>query len=309
MTDWWEAPYKGGPMIAVPGFPRPLYPPDADKKGKTPSVNGPDVEAYKRIVWRLGRWPGPASAFDRAYSNGFSHGKSGNAGETGVAGVQRQGKVEDSGWIGQSTFNLFRSVRIPEGIPNGPGAAGDYAMDSYAQSLLVTAWEQFGGKEPEPAPPAGTLRSAALKKAQSQIGKKESPPNSNQTPYTDWYGMVGPWCAMFATWCYEQCGDSPSFKKGSSYAYVPYIVSDARNHKNGLSVTDSPVGGDMVCYDWSYDGTFDHVGLFENWVSGNTFDAIEGNTSTSNNSDGGEVMRRNRSVSTQATVFVRVAEP
>ena len=302
---WYDDPYAGGKMISLPGFPRPLYPPDA--KGKTASVNGPDVEAYKRIVWRLGRWPGPASGFDRAFSNSFSHGKSGNAGESGLAGMQRQANLDDTGWVGEKTFNLMRSVQVPEGIKGGPAPAGAYAMDAYAQSLLVDAWDQFGGKEPPPTPEE-SLRTLALQKAITQIGTKESPPNSNETKYTSWYGMTGPWCAMFCTWAYETSGDSKSFQKGVSYAYVPYIVSDARAKRNGLSVTDNPVGGDLVCFDWAYDGTFDHVGLFEKWTSASQFQAIEGNTSTSNDSDGGAVMRRSRSTSSQATVFVRVAE-
>ena len=104
---------------------------------------------------------------------------------------------------------------------------------------------------------------------------------------------------------------SPSFAKASSYAYVPYVVSDARNQRNGLAVTSSPVPGDLVCYDWGYDGTYDHIGLFEEWVgrASSSFTAIEGNTSVRDNSNGGEVMRRQRSTSGQATVFVRVAEP
>src|SRR5215471_18684233 len=137
-ADWYTRPYNGGPMIAIPGFPRPLYPPDAEKQGKTPSAKGPDVLAYKRVVWRLGRWPGPASAFDEAYSNAFSHGKpGGNVADSGLAGVQRQAKISpDTGWIGEKTFNLLRSVRVPEGLPN----AGQMAMDAKAQSLLVQAW-------------------------------------------------------------------------------------------------------------------------------------------------------------------------
>jgi len=304
-TNWYEQPYKGGPMIAVPGFPRAMYPPDAKAKGKTPSVNGPDVVAYKRVVWRLGRWPGPATNFDQAYNNGFSHGKSNQAAETGMAGVQRQAKIQDTGWIGEPTFNFLRSVRIPEGLPN----AGQMAMDAKAQSLLVEAWDMFGGKEPTPPPSKGTLRSQALAKAITQIGIKESPAYSNVTPYTKWYGMTGPWCAMFTTWSYEMVGDSPSFVKGKNYAYVPYIVNDARAGRNGLTVTSSPVPGDLVCYDWERDGTFDHVGLFEGWMSGSQFSAIEGNTATGNDSNGGQVMRRNRSTQSQTTVFVRVAEP
>src|SRR5215472_4567375 len=295
-------------MIALPGFPRPLYPPDASEKGKQPSVKGPDVEAYKRVVWRLGRWPGPASGFDRAFSNAFSHGKGGNVIDTGVAGMQRQAKIDDTGWIGEKTFNFMRSVRIPDGCP-GPGKPGEYAMDAYAQSLLVNAWDEFGGKEPPP-PPTSSLRSKALQKAITQIGIKESPPNSNITPYTKWYGMTGPWCAMFVTWSFEQVGDSPSFVKGKNYAYVPYIVNDARAKRNGLSVTSSPIAGDLVCFDWNYDGVFDHVGLFEAWKQGSStsFSSIEGNTANGNNSDGGEVMRRDRTLSGSTVVFVRVAE-
>jgi len=308
MTDWYEQPYRGAPMIPVPGFPRPMYPPDAAAKDKQPSQNGPDAEAYKRVVWRLGRWKGPASNFDRAYSNGFSHGKGGNVVDTGIAGMQRQAKIDDTGWIGKSTFNFMRSVLIPEGF-DGPGEAGDYAMDAYAQSLLVDAWEMFGGKEPEPEP-KGSLRQAALDKGITQLGVKESPPNSNQCKFTDWYGIgPGPWCAMYASWAYEKAGGSPSFAAGASYAYVPYIVSDARAKRNGLSVTGDPIPGDLVCFDWTGDGTFDHVGMFEKWTGGRTFDCIEGNTAVGNDSDGGEVMRRSRDANAQSTVFVRVSEP
>ena len=307
-SNWWEQPYKGAPMISLPGFPRPLYPPDSKSQGRTPSVNGPDVQAYKRVVWRLGRWPGPASGFDNAFSNNFSHGKSGNAGDSGIAGMQRQAKIDDTGWVGEKTFNFMRSVLIPEGIKGGPGKAGEYAMDAYAQSLLVNAWDQFGGKEPPPTPTTA-LRVKALNKAITQLGVKESPPNSNITPYTQWYGMTGPWCAMFVTWAYEQSGDSPSFVKGKNYAYVPYIVNDARAKRNGLSVVSSPTPGDLVCFDWHYDGIFDHVGIFERWSTTTQFSSIEGNTANGNDSDGGEVMRRTRSTTSAVCVFARVAEP
>src|SRR5262245_4456524 len=166
MSEWYEVAYKGGPMVAVKGFPRPLYPPDANQHGKRPSMNGPDCEAYKRVVSRLGRWPW--QEFDEAYSNGFAHGTSGNVGQTGVAGVQRQSDLDDTGWIGQSTFNLLRSARVPAGRSH----AGDMAMDSYAVSLINKAFGMFGGNEPA-GPSGGTLRQAALDAAISQIGVKE----------------------------------------------------------------------------------------------------------------------------------------
>ena len=304
MWDYQHA-YPGGPMVAVKGFPRPLYPPDANKQGKKPSVDGPDVEAYKRTVSRAGRWPW--QTFDEAYSNNFAHGSSGNVVDSGIAGVQRQQDIDDSGWLGKATFNTLRSIRIPEGLPH----AGEMAMDATAAKLINQAWDMFEGHEPDTGG-GGTLRQAALSLAITQIGVKESPPNSNNVKYCSWYGMTGPWCAMFVTWnfCTNKVGDSPSFKKGSAYSYVPYIVSDARAGRNGLRTVgaDEVTAGDLVCYDWDWNGEYDHVGIFEAWT-GNSFNAIEGNTSTSNDSNGGEVMRRNRLASTQATTFVRVAEP
>ena len=314
MAEWYETPYKTGRPVAVPGFPRPLYPPDAANKGKQPSVDGPDVEAYKRTVWRAGRWQGPASNFDRAFSNNFSHGKSPNVVDTGVAGVQRQQAVEpDTGWIGKSTFDILRSIKVPDGPHKG-----EMAMDANAQNLIAQAWKMFGGNEPKPEPPkpppnVKTTRRKALDAAEKYIGVKESPAGSNHTKFGVWYGVdLQPWCAIFATYCYEvDAGGSPSFVRGNNYAYVPYIVQDARNNRNGLHVTSAPISGDLVCFDWGRDGTYDHVGMFDYWIDGpgGSFSSVEGNTSVGNNSNGGEVMRRTRRISEQNTVFVRVDEP
>jgi hypothetical protein len=289
-----------------PAFPRPLYPPDA-KPGHTPSGDGPDVIAVKRSIWRGGRWPGPASNFDDSYSNGFSHGKTGgNVGDSGTAGFQRQMKIQPTGWIGTETANAIRSARIPDGLPN----AGEPLMDQTAIDLMEKAVKQFSegsGKK---------VRDQALAKAKNQIGVKESPYGSNEVKYSDWYGMIGPWCAMFCTWCFELAAqdlgkDSPSFVRGSYYAYVPYIVSDARNGRRGLSVPSEVKPGDLVCYNWDGgpSGEFDHIGIFEKWTGGRTFTAIEGNTSVDNNSNGGEVMRRTRDAGSTTVQFVRVAEP
>lgn len=304
MSDWWERGYPGGAMVAVKGFPRPLYPPDA-APGHEPSVDGSDVEAYKRTISRAGRWEW--QAFDQAFSNGFSHGKAGgNVGESGVAGVQRQGKIQATGWVGKETFNLLRSIRIPEGLPH----AGEAAMDAHSVELVNAAWDRFGGHPDGDQP--GSSAAERLEKAESQVGYKESPASSNQNKYGDWYGMNGvPWCAIFCSWC-DQTGGRPtrSFVCGMRYSYVPYIVSDARLGKNGLSVTSSPKPGDLVCYDWSGDGEHDHVGIVQSSPDGRgNFWAVEGNTSTSDNSNGGQVMERNRNKGGQGTVFVRVKEP
>jgi hypothetical protein len=295
-------------MVSVPGFPRPLYPPDA-APGHTPSVAGPDVEAYKRTVWRAGRWPGPASGFDRAYSNAFSHGKSGNVGESGIAGVQRQQNLDPTGFVGEQTFNTLRSIRVPEGPHQG-----EMAMDANAQNLIAQAWQLYGGKEPAPEPPSvpgQTTRERALAAAINDLGYSEQPPGSNATKYGRWYQLdYNPWCAMAVSYWFEaMAGGSPSFSQGQNYSYCPYVISDARNGRNGLFIPSSVIPGDLVLYNWDGgpDGEYDHIGIFEDWVSGSTFTAIEGNTSVDNDSNGGAVMRRQRSTTAQTTTFVRVA--
>lgn len=308
MTEWYEKAYLGGGPVKVP-FPRPLYPPDAANYGKKPSKDGPDVIAYKRALCRAGRWGDWApGTWDDTYSNGFAHGKSGNLKDTGVAGFQRQMQIDDTGWLGEKTFNNMRYALISD--PSSPNYQKPI-FDSVCVDLLNDAFNMFGGHEPDET--EGTLRQKALALAKTQLGITESPAGSNKVKYTNWYGMVGPWCAMFDTWCYvtneHSKAPSPSFVRGERYSYVPYLVADARAGKYGLSVTGDPIPGDLVCYDWEWNDEFDHMGMFEKWTGLYTFDAIEGNTSTSNNSNGGQVMRRNRNITMQKTVFVRVKEP
>lgn len=301
--NWWEHGYPGGPMVPVPGFPRPLYFP-GNPAGHPASPDGPDVEAYKRTVSRAGRWPW--QRFDQAYSKQFAVGKpGGNVADTGVAGVQRQLGIEDTGYVGKATFNGLRSIRIPDGLPH----AGEPAMDVSAQNLVGEAWQMFD-QELDDDHVAVSVRELALAGATGWLGYTESPPGTNKTKFGAWYGAdYQPWCAMFVTYCFDvEAPGSPSFERGQRYAYVPYVVADARAGRNGLSVTGQPMPGDLVCFDWEGDGTPDHIGIFEHGTP-SSFTSIEGNTSTSSDSNGGQTMRRNRSTNQAAITFVRVAEP
>ena len=301
---WSTTPYPGGSPVKVKGFPRPLYPPDVPPgSGHEPSPRGPDVIAYKRAVSRLGRWPW--QTFDDGYWTDFAHGSDGpDVADSGVAGFQWQQHLDATGWLGSKTFENLRYAKVPQGLPN----AGEPAFDSKAVQLLDEAFELFKGNPP--ASGSGTVRGAALGRAIGQLGYAESPAGSNRNKFGAWYGMDGaPWCAIFVTWCFELASDgaSPAFLKGARYAYCPYIVADARANRGGLVTVADPIPGDLVLYDWEGDTVHDHIGIFEAWKGSGTFTAIEGNTSTSNNSNGGQVMRRERSRS--GVLFVRVAEP
>jgi len=139
--------------------------------------------------------------------------------------------------------------------------------------------------------------------ARAEIGTKENPPNSNVTKYGEWFGMQHqPWCAIFVSWCYASAG-KPITWGGYSHGYAGCQTAYNYFVKNGLLVTD-PMPGDIVLYDWNNDKRYDHTGIFVEWISKDKFKAIEGNTSLTNDSNGGEVMERVRSK--KIAVFARL---
>src|SRR5262245_57334864 len=155
-------------MVKVKGFPGPLYPPDA-APGKTPSPDSPLALACKRTAARCGAWPWDPDGWDDSYSNKFAHGGSPET-HAGIAGLQRwSGTLDDTGWLGEKTFNFLRSVKVPQGRTH----AGEMAMDSVAVSWVNEAYEDAN------PPTTKTVREAALARAISQIGVKESPAESN----------------------------------------------------------------------------------------------------------------------------------
>jgi hypothetical protein len=135
------------------------------------------------------------------------------------------------------------------------------------------------------------LRAKAFHEALKHVGTTEQPPGSNLNPFGKWYGYNGvPWCAEFMSYCYSVAG-SKNVKRLARWAYCPFIVADARAGRNGLTVTKNPQQGDIVLYDWDNDGVADHVGLFDKWVvQGSSFASVEGNTSPTNASNGGQVV-------------------
>lgn len=153
-----------------------------------------------------------------------------------------------------------------------------------------------------------TYGAAALRIALRQVGVKEEPANSNTGPMvrayqsaTDVPGTGWPWCAAFALWCYRQAGAGQPYLS----AYVPALRNWYQAHQRRLAAAQVKPG-DFVIYEWEHDQTPDHIGLFRRWMdAGHTkFEAVEGNTSIRNDSNGGEVMIRLRNVSNVA-MFAR----
>lgn len=65
-----------------------------------------------------------------------------------------------------------------------------------------------------------------------------------------------------------------------------------------------PKAGDLVFFNFNKDSRVEHIGIVEFVNADGTINSIEGNTSTSNDANGGQVMRRIRKRS-QIDCFIR----
>lgn len=129
--------------------------------------------------------------------------------------------------------------------------------------------------------------------ATAEIGTKENPPNSNHTKYGEWFGLDEvAWCGIFVSWCYHHAG-FPLGKIGFSKGFAGCQTAVAHFRKTG-EITTTPQPGDIVFFDWNGDKRFDHTGIFVKQINSKYFETIEGNTSFTNQSNGGEVMKRQR---------------
>lgn len=128
--------------------------------------------------------------------------------------------------------------------------------------------------------------------AVSTLGYKESPAGSNQSKFGAWYGAnYQPWCASWVSWVFYHAGLPLPATTPKGFAYCPYGV---KWFKDKGQFFKQPKVGDVVFFDWGSDGVADHVGIVEKVNTNGTVTTIEGNTSSSNNSNGGEVQRRVR---------------
>lgn len=139
--------------------------------------------------------------------------------------------------------------------------------------------------------------------ARKEIGTTEKPANSNKTKYGKWFGWEGvPWCGIFVSYCYYLAGKplkGVGFSKG--FAGCQTAVAYYKKQNKIVSV---PQAGDIVFFDWNNDGRYDHTGIFVRHLIGTAnFESIEGNTSLTNQSNGGNVMLRTRSYDN--VIFVR----
>ena len=107
--------------------------------------------------------------------------------------------------------------------------------------------------------------------AQTQIG------NEGGLKYCEWYGYSYrvEWCAIFVSWCADQCGYLDAGILPKELNVIPY-VEWFRERDQWQYMDYEPSPGDLIFYDWESDGLADHVGIVERVEAGIVY-SIEGN--------------------------------
>lgn len=145
---------------------------------------------------------------------------------------------------------------------------------------MVTAMQMLSPKTKE----------AVIQIAKWQVGVVESPPNSNRQKYGEKYGLNGvAWCVQFVWFIFSEAGFN--LKKTASCTQLTNAYKAA-----GQWVTKDFKPGDIVMYDFSGKKKItEHCGIITE-VGKDYIVAVEGNTSASDNANGGSVMERKRSL-------------
>jgi hypothetical protein len=142
----------------------------------------------------------------------------------------------------------------------------------------------------------------AFKEAEKHIGYREEPRHGiNDNMFGRWYtwNFVA-WCAIFESYCFYRSG-TPKYR----YAAVERIYYDAMNNNNHLFIVRNPKRGDIIGYNIGGD-RFAHTAFFDHWVDDRTLTDLGGNTGPTSISNGGMVMKQQRSRS-MVSFFARVA--
>lgn len=148
------------------------------------------------------------------------------------------------------------------------------------------------------SPAGGSAGQQMVALAQREIGVKEQPPGSNDSPRIAEYRQatagsgIGPWCAYFTSWLAKSAG-APLGEAGQGFGSVDALYGWAqrtgRAVQNGPGVRPQP--GDLIVWD-------EHIGLVESVDADGTVHTIEGNSSD-------QVIRRTHAAGS-ALGYVRV---
>ncbi len=138
----------------------------------------------------------------------------------------------------------------------------DPKMDDVWKQLLYGSYSGIGN---------GDIVETAI----SQLG------NVGGQPYWSWYGFSSrvEWCACFVSWCAEQNGFIQA-EIMPKFSYCDTGIAWFKEHNQWRPRGYDPLPGDIIFFDWNYDGVSDHVGIVE-YSSYGVIHTVEGNSGDS----------------------------
>lgn len=126
--------------------------------------------------------------------------------------------------------------------------------------------------------------------AAREIGYHEGKNKHNK--YGEWYGLdFQHWCVEFVQWCYAQADKPLPYKTASCGVLLNWYKMHDKE-----CITDNPIPGCLVIFDFPGGAKTDHIGLFVSKTN-DKITTIDGNTSGTNQSNGGWVQQKTRNLS------------
>jgi hypothetical protein len=128
--------------------------------------------------------------------------------------------------------------------------------------------------------PASSAGQAIVNLVQQEIGVKEQPPGSNDSPRIAQFRQatagsgVGPWCAYFTSWAAREAG-VPLGDNGQGFGRVDDVYAWAQKAGKAIPNTGAdvqPQPGDLIVWD-------EHIGVVKSVGTDGTINTIEGNSS------------------------------
>jgi hypothetical protein len=180
--------------------------------------------------------------------------------------------------IAETNALLAPPAAPPVALPPQGGNGSFAGVLKTAMGGAVGASPAAGPAGAAPIPAGGGVGSRVVAIAQREMGQKEAPMGSNNSPRIAQYriavpgGPVGPWCAYFASWVAKQAG-VPLGQNGQGFARVDDVWAWAQRSGHAVpAASGQPKPGDLIIWD-------EHMGLVESVEPDGTIRTIEGNSS------------------------------
>ena len=173
-------------------------------------------------------------------------------------------------------ISALQSAFAPPAPPAPKQIAGN---NSFAGMLQNAVGPGAVGVASPMAPIAGGGKGAAIVAAAAgEVGQKEQPPGSNDSPRIAQYRQAvagspgpGPWCAYFVSWAARQAG-MPVGEGGRGDASVDSMYAWAQRVGRAEGGDYKPKPGDLIIWD-------EHMGIVEAVMPDGSVKTIEGNSS------------------------------